>query len=502
LTTADDKGVKKIDIQHQPGPDIIRILAERINSTIEGAIREAISNGFDAESTKVLIYLKQNKLIIEDWGTGIKDHLEFAYYGYLKKDAEGRQPGKEKTIGKYHFGKLSYFKLSDPVIFHSNNGKVGYALKMSKTDGFQGVQDSNNPSKHLKHQGVQIVIYKPNIGDYKDFNNRLYSYLLRTFALKTTREDENGNPKYQIKLNGKEIIGNKLDFQPEEVVARFNAMIEDLSTGQMVQREHMVTGSLRKGGKGYVDVYCRDIFVARIPIDQERDFTGWVNCDVLTPTVGRNEFDEDDTYRTFLAALRKYAKRKFLKREVEITQSAKIAGNLFKQLGDKWLDMFQKTEKISTGDIAGNGGEKERRDEDDQKGTVEPKDTDRTRKPIKTQPSNEKGGLTIIHVKQGDEQLPLYPHPDKEKLAIFWNDTNKITRYCIMLNETGKRGAVNTRLMPYFARALAAFRTEYGTWSEEERQKAADDATRYMMRSLLTTQELEKLEILDDQSGI
>jgi hypothetical protein len=59
---------------HEVGKDLIPELAMRVYSSQLDSFREAISNAFDENSQKVALSVSNNKIVIEDWGNGIKDY--------------------------------------------------------------------------------------------------------------------------------------------------------------------------------------------------------------------------------------------------------------------------------------------------------------------------------------------------------------------------------------------------------------------------------------------
>ena len=50
--------VKRINLSHRAGADVVAILANAINADSLGAIREAVSNAVDANSKKVEIKIQ------------------------------------------------------------------------------------------------------------------------------------------------------------------------------------------------------------------------------------------------------------------------------------------------------------------------------------------------------------------------------------------------------------------------------------------------------------
>src|SRR5215208_8174320 len=92
---------------HEVGKDLIPELAMRVYSSYLDSFREAISNSFDENSKKVALSISDDKIVIEDWGEGIKDYNEFRKFGQAsKKSRKG-----EEVIGEKGLGKLSLLNL-------------------------------------------------------------------------------------------------------------------------------------------------------------------------------------------------------------------------------------------------------------------------------------------------------------------------------------------------------------------------------------------------------
>lgn len=458
--------VRKIELEHKAGSDLIRILANEINASPFGAIKEGISNGYDAESKKVIVDLDTKYLSIEDFGTSILDIRDFSQYGSYQKERESKKAGKGKVVGRYHLGKLSYFKLADTIRFLSNNGSVGYKIEMrlNRVPNFE-IEEAEPADSFLNHRGTKITIVNPKIDNLQDFSDRLWHFLSKTFALKTLR-------KYQLSLNGRAIVANKLEFGVEEVIEKFGK-----------KDQHIITGKVKKGGSGMLRVYCKDIFVANLIVDPERNFTGWVNCDSLTPLVARNEFVEDNTYKEFFSTLKDHVQREFEKRQLELTQAYRSAQNFYEQVIADYLDKFAEPLKAM-----GSGAleaEKEKREKGEEKGTVEPKDTDRERKP--NEKKKKKSGTVSFPIQLGNEKPPLI---FKKPNIIYWNVTNDIMRFCLKPYRAATWGSVEIRLMPYFARIFIQMRKEFDSWMYDERLNQIDHAARFIMSYMVSAREL------------
>lgn len=130
---------------HEVGKDLIPELAMRVYSSYLDSFREAISNSFDENSKKVALSISNDKIVIEDWGKGIKDYNEFRKFGQAsKKSRKG-----EEVIGEKGLGKLSLLNLGKVICFETNHGKEGMKFYMT-LDGFSR-QYARKPLRFLFH---------------------------------------------------------------------------------------------------------------------------------------------------------------------------------------------------------------------------------------------------------------------------------------------------------------------------------------------------------------
>src|ERR687885_496638 len=138
---------------HEVGKDLIPELAMRVYSSQLDSFREAISNAFDENSTKVSLSLQTDKIVIEDWGNGIKDYNEFRKFGQASKKAR-----KGEVIGEKGLGKLSLLNLGSIVCFETNNGNKGMKFYMTLS-GFSS-PIYNKTTAFVSHVGTRITITK------------------------------------------------------------------------------------------------------------------------------------------------------------------------------------------------------------------------------------------------------------------------------------------------------------------------------------------------------
>jgi len=113
--------------RHEFGPGLLPELSIKLYKNPLAALREAISNSFDAMSPyetritpKIVIYtnvLPNGDITIEDWGTGIENYQDFKTISPGRKQVKDQISSydkvNEKIIGKKGMGKLSFLNLSN-----------------------------------------------------------------------------------------------------------------------------------------------------------------------------------------------------------------------------------------------------------------------------------------------------------------------------------------------------------------------------------------------------
>lgn len=178
---------------HKFGPGVVSELSTKLYKNPLAAVREAVSNSFDAmspfeerEDPRIEIYRSGGDLIIEDWGTGIEDCENFITISpgqkRVKDQISSSEKVNEKIIGQKGMGKLSFLNLSNDRIveFFSNNQQLGMKIVMTM-DGFTA--EYKDSSLILPHRGLKVVIKR-----VKHVSEaRLIDMLRKTFALKLAR---------------------------------------------------------------------------------------------------------------------------------------------------------------------------------------------------------------------------------------------------------------------------------------------------------------------------
>src|ERR671922_2934017 len=283
--------------QHEVGRDLIPELAMRVYSSQLDSFREAISNAFDEYSHKVVLSISHDKIVIEDWGNGIKDYDEFRKFGQAsKKSRKG-----EEIIGEKGLGKLSLLNLGDAVCFETNNGNAGMKFYMTLS-GFSSPIYKKSITAFVSHRGTRITIAKfastPQIDE-------LTAYLKKSFSLRLAQ--------------GATIIINNQSIKPRPDLEPAEKLLFKLTN--VKDADANVTRNLKAtdDGRGTVDFYIDHVFVTTLEVDTRRKFEGWVNCNALTPETSRNNIVQNRIYSEFIGLLRQYTSR-FPLRDVSVDE--------------------------------------------------------------------------------------------------------------------------------------------------------------------------------------
>jgi hypothetical protein len=487
--------VRKIEFGHIPGPNVVDALVDRVAGSALEALKEAVSNGFDAvidmppNLRKVEVSVSAKVITIEDWGTGILEPEDFVQYLSYKKHDDAIKAGKKEIpIGEMHAGKYSYWKLADTITILTNTGEHGYRIKMLRYPppghlAFPVEESIGQPDGFLKHRGTKIIITNPKIDNVKNFRNELWTYLIKTCSLKVSKG-------YKLILNNRTITPNLQKLGEENLELTFHAKDR---YGNI--QEYKITGHLHKGGAGAVKGYSRDMLGDELLIiDHGRDFSGRVNCDGLTPNITRNKFEQNDVFNGFLTTLQNYVKNRFDMRRMENTKQFRDSTNDYQRiLSNYLLEHTRRQKPVGEGEIY-PADKKERRDKGETHGTHKPKDTDRTRTPNKKQPENNKANILNIYELQGNDDVPpLRGVREANGMNIIWWNTNHslMRLFCLKPYKTPWWGSVNNRLAPYFGEIIIEFREEFKGWNYDQIKQEKHKATMYILRHLIPQEELE-----------
>jgi hypothetical protein len=466
---------------HEVGKDLIPELAMRVYSSHFDSFREAISNAFDENSQKVVLSISDDKIVIEDWGSGIQDYDEFRKFGHASKKSR-----KGEVIGEKGLGKLSLLNLGDIVCFETNNGNTGMKFYMT-LEGFTSPIYKKDTNAFILHRGTKITITKlaTTTPDMED----LTAYLKKAFSLRLAQGAK-------IILNNQS-IKPRLSLDPKE---EFLFELTKVKDGDV-----NVTGNLKAAddGRGIVDLYVDHVFVTSLEVDTRRKFDGWVNCNALTPETSRNNIVQNGIYKEFIYLLRRYTSR-FPLRDISVDEYKLMLSRELNVLLKNYLkDMRIKVQpqlfdrdavrdrgrsnlagsrlSASTGDsikgksISGALSAIEKASAD-----TSTHMSDKNQGQEQQQQKNIQNNITIRweFADLGNEKEPVYfVSPN----IIYCNTSNDLYKFAMDKNR--RFGPTWIRMLPYLARIAVAMGSEsVSRLSPEQLNRRIDEATRYFLR--------------------
>jgi len=123
------------------------------------ALREYISNGWDADAQRIEITIGKNLLKIEDWGTGISNFSRFwGVADQHKSEIEFTPKYKRRPIGRKGLGKLSFSMLGETISVETRtDSSAAYSTANFEEMGYE-VFPRVNIGEVLSHTGTQITI--------------------------------------------------------------------------------------------------------------------------------------------------------------------------------------------------------------------------------------------------------------------------------------------------------------------------------------------------------
>ena len=437
--------MKQLKIEHQAGSDIINELASQLYKSPNEAFREIISNAIDEGSETVIIKLSAKKIVFEDYGNGIQDPNKFAIYGQSSKFDNSRELVGQKGIGKLSVLMLREDKSDGGVLFLTNNGKTGMHILMNRK-GFEVKIDKAD--EFLEHQGTQVVIPNPT---YVPTQDELIRFVSKTFGLWIKK--------------GLKIIINDDKVRPFKEI--------DVEEEKILKG---ITGNIKEDQKGVgtIDVYVKHVYVTSALIDPNHLFSGWVNCNWITPVTARDDIVKDKDYRRFISILKDFVRRFPEKEPKTFTNEEKVLVTEINKLTETFMEEnnlkvigkggrktkeVEQMVEVSVGDSTMMVKKKEVSEADDdeddeseksEKSNNDPESSQKLNdRPIKHLSTN-KFGVLNVNQQYGEEKPPIFFFPPN---VIVLNTNSSL--YSFVMRPNSNLGPQYVRVLPYFARALA-----------------------------------------------
>lgn len=461
-------------IQHTPGKEAIRELALRTYPTVYESFREAISNAYDEGSSKVSVEVLLKTISVEDWGGGIPDLDKFSEYGHKQK-LERPIPGGRQPVGRKGMGKLSLLRISPVVLFKTCTGKFGIDIKMD----MEGIHaDYGGVNEFIDHIGTKIIIENP---EETPPVAELHNYIKKSFGLLIAKG-------FTIFLNGQQLEPDTSLSTEEKLLFRLSGAVDVV--GNIVADTK---------GKGYLDFYVNHVFVSREMVDPTREFSGWLNCDVLEPGTSRNQMVQDAKYDDVMRHLKQYVGRFPIHDTEEIDRAEIRVGNEIAKLLKSYMKDMKILHKSLVGVAMEEGGSgtqlvqrnnlQDTHADPHTNGTnPSPENPDAYKNKLHTSvldPTKEVKrrlrtdfNVTIVYQEYGSEREPIFYAPPT---TFVINTTNDLYTDYIMRDKMSL-GARWVRMLPWLARCAIRAHPKYDKWSQDEINTASDQAFRHFLK--------------------
>jgi hypothetical protein len=273
-----------------------------------------------------------------------------------------------------------------------------------------------------------------------------------------------------------------------------------------------ITGNIKEDQKGVgtIDVYVKHVYVTSALIDPNHLFSGWVNCNWITPVTARDDIVKDKDYRRFIANLKDYVKRFPEKEPKTFTNEEKVLVTEINKLTETFMEEnnlkvigkggrktkeVEQMVEVSVGDSTMMVKKKEvsEEDEDDDEESDGNKEKTANNDPESTQKLNDrpirhlstnKFGVLIVNQQYGENKPPIFFFPPN---VIVLNTNNSL--YSFVMRPNSNLGPQYVRVLPYFSRALAdlvaSIKGDYEGLTTRELLEARDLGTDNILKFFL-----------------
>ncbi|WP_430597399.1 ATP-binding protein [Enterococcus sp. AZ177] len=174
-------------------PRILELLGPHLYTNIYYILGELIANAYDADASNVYIIEKEDRIIVEDDGTGmsyedkdIEKYLQVAHESRKSKDDDKTKRNKRRKMGRKGIGKLASLSVSENVNIKTikNGEKSGFILTQHVEDDRKlvAIDESTITFERIKNNGTSIEMLNPSYSLPKT-QQTLKNNLLKIFPL-------------------------------------------------------------------------------------------------------------------------------------------------------------------------------------------------------------------------------------------------------------------------------------------------------------------------------
>ncbi len=258
-------------------------------------IRELVNNAYDADATDVFVMIADDKIIVEDNGSGMSEKglAQFFTIGSEEKRMRNVSPRfGRKRIGQFGIGKFSALSLAEQFIVQSVKGKNKISVtfdsaEWKKSDNWE-LPIEREKSSPLDKEGTKIILNKLK---KKITVFEVEKYLKQSVPLRAK--------KFNIYLNNKKITAKTVagKISPIKIKTMFGE----------IEGEIIVALNSRDVDEPGIECRVKQVFIKRELFGLERKhqqgvsrIAGSVNADFLPLISSRSDFITDSPeYKLF-----------------------------------------------------------------------------------------------------------------------------------------------------------------------------------------------------------
>lgn len=174
-------------------PRILELLGPSLYTNIYYVLAELIANAYDANASNVYIIQENDRIIVEDDGTGmsyekgdIKKYLQVAIETRTTRKDSYTVGGIRKRIGRKGVGKLAALSVSERVLVMTmkKGEKSGFVLSrhVGRDHKLEPLSEDKIEFRHIYNDGTSIVMTNPQYGLHKSAN-AIKKNMLKIFPL-------------------------------------------------------------------------------------------------------------------------------------------------------------------------------------------------------------------------------------------------------------------------------------------------------------------------------
>lgn len=258
-------------------------------------VRELVNNAYDADATEVYVVIGDDKIVVEDNGSGINEKglEQFFAIGSEEKKIKSISPRfGRKRIGQFGIGKFSALSMANQFIVQSVKGKHKYSVVFDRNDWKKSsaweLPIKKDKATPLDREGTKVILSKL---IKKISVAEVEKYLKQSVPLRAK--------KFSIYLNNKKITA--------KIITGKAFPISVKTMYGLIEGEIIVALSAHDVDQPGIECRVKQVFIKRELFDLDKKhhqgvsrIAGGVNADFLPLISSRSDFIIDSLeYRLF-----------------------------------------------------------------------------------------------------------------------------------------------------------------------------------------------------------